>query len=196
MIPFRVDVAGEVLADLADRLARTRWPDEADGADWELGTDLSYLRGLVDYWQDGFDWRQAEARLNLVPQFRTTIDNQAIHFAHARGHGPSPLPIVLTHGWPSTYAELLPLVPALTDPGTHGGDPADAFDVVIPSIPGFGFSSPHTRRGPRRVHDVWAALMAELGYQRFGACGSDIGARVTSRLGWYHPDRVLGIHLS
>lgn len=193
---FTIDIDHAVLDDLRERLGRTRWPDEADGGGWELGTDLTYLQRLVDYWRTTFDWSAAQQRLNAVPQFTTVIDDERIHFVHVRGRGPRPLPIVLTHGWPSTFAELLPLVPALTDPAAHGGDPADAFDVVIPSIPGFGFSSPHTRRGPRRVHDVWAELMRRLGYHRFGACGSDIGARVTSRLGWYHADRVVGIHLS
>lgn len=194
--PFAVAFDEAVLTDLRDRLARTRWPDEADGSGWELGTDLTYLKELVGYWRTGFDWAAAQSRLNAVEQFTTTVDGQLIHFVHVRGSGSRALPLVLTHGWPSTYAELLPLVPALTDPAAHGGDPLDCFDVVIPSIPGFGFSAPHTRRGPRRVHDLWAALMGQLGYARFGACGSDIGARITSRLGWYHADRVAGIHLS
>ena len=198
---FVVDVPEDVLADLRDRLARTRWPDEPDGGGWAYGTDRGYLADLVAYWRDGFDWRRAEARLNRFPQFRTELDGLPIHYVHARGvhargQGADPFPLVLTHGWPSTFAELLPLVPALTDPAAHGGDPADAYDVVIPSLPGFGFSGPHTRRGPRRAHDLWAELMTRLGYPRFGACGSDIGARVTSRLGKYHPDRVAGIHLS
>ena len=195
---FAIRIDDAVLDDLRDRLARTRWPDEADGAGWTLGTDLGYLRNLAEYWRNGFDWRRVEAHLNSYPQFRTTIDGQRIHFVHVRAPGSNEhaLPVILTHGWPSTFAELLPLVGPLIDPTAHGGAASDAFDVVIPSLPGYGFSSPHTRRGPRRAHDLWAALMTELGYQRFGACGSDLGARVTSRLGWYHPQRLYGIHLS
>ena len=193
---FTIAVPEDELDDLRERLARSRWPDQPDGTAWELGTDRSYLEELVGYWRNGFDWRAHEAQLNTFPQYRTTIDGDVIHYVHVRGQGSHPLPLVLTHGWPSAFTELLPLVGRLTDPAAHGGDPLDAFDVVIPSLPGFGFSSPHTRRGPRRVHDTWAKLMRRLGYARFGACGSDIGARVTSRLGAYYPDRVVGIHLS
>ncbi|HEY6105085.1 MAG TPA: epoxide hydrolase [Anaeromyxobacteraceae bacterium] len=187
MKPFRIAVPDAVLEDLRTRLARTRWPDEADGAGWSLGSDLGYMKALAAHWQERFDWRRAEARLNAFPQFLAEIDDLPIHFVHARGRGARPFPLILTHGWPSTFAELLPVVPALTGAG---------FDLVIPSLPGFGFSAPHTRRGPRRVHDLWAALMRVLGYHRFGACGSDLGARVTSRLGWYHRERLAGIHIS
>jgi len=186
MEPFSIHVPDAVLDDLRARLARTRWPDEVDGGGWDLGTDRAYLQGLVGYWRDGFDWRRVERALNAHPQFIADVDGVRIHFAHVRGRGPAPFPLILTHGWPSTFAELLPLVPLLTED----------FDLVIPSLPGFGFSSPHTRRGPRRIHDLWAKLMTALGYPRFGACGSDVGARVTSRLGLFHPDRVAGIHLS
>jgi pimeloyl-ACP methyl ester carboxylesterase len=190
MRTFTIDTPEPVLADLRERLARTRLPDEADGAGWSMGTDLGYMRSLLAYWRDEFDWRAVETRLNAFDQFVTEIDGVLVHFVHVRGQGEQSLPLVLTHGWPSTFAELLPLVPLLC------GDPAESFDLVIPSLPGFGYSSPHTRRGPRRVHDLWAALMRELGYERFGACGSDVGARVTSRLGWFHPERMIGIHLS
>jgi pimeloyl-ACP methyl ester carboxylesterase len=193
---FTVDTPQEVLADLRARLALTRFPDEADGSGWLLGTDAGYLRELVDHWLHRFDWAAAQTRLNAFPQYTTEIDGQRIHFVHVRGRGTAPLPLVLTHGWPSTFAELLPLVGPLADPAAHGGSPDDAFDLVIPSLPGFAFSGPHTRRGPRRVHELWAALMDELGYGRFGACGSDIGARVTSRLGYHYGRRVVGIHLS
>jgi pimeloyl-ACP methyl ester carboxylesterase len=194
--PFVIAVSESVLDELRAKLDGTRWPDEADRAGWELGTDLGYLQELTTYWRDAFDWRRVERQLNSFPQVMTEIHGLRIHAVHVRGKAPDALPLVLTHGWPSTFAELLPLVGALTDPAGHDGDAADAFDVVIPSVPGFGFSGPHTRRGPRRVHDLWAGLMTELGYQRFGACGSDIGARITSRLGWFHPDRLAGIHLS
>ncbi|MFC7247131.1 epoxide hydrolase family protein [Catellatospora aurea] len=186
MEPFQIDLPSAALEDLWDRLDRTRWPDEADDAGWRYGTDLSYLRGLVRYWRDDFDWRSVEARLNAVPQFRTEIDGLQVHFAHVRSPNPDAVPLIFSHGWPGTFAEFLPLVPRLSD----------AFHLVIPSLPGFIFSAPYTRPGPRRIHDVWAALMQRLGYARFGACGSDVGARVTSRLGWYHRDRVIGIHIS
>jgi len=190
MRPFTIDTPAPVLVDLRERLTRTRLPDEADGAGWLMGTDLGYVRSLIEYWRDGFDWRAMETRLNAFDQFVTKIDGVVVHFVHVRGRGRRSLPLVLSHGWPSTFAELLPLVPLLCE------DPSEPFDLVIPSLPGFGYSSPHTQRGPRRTHDLWAALMRELGYERFGACGSDIGARVTSRLGWFHPERVIGIHLS
>lgn len=196
MREFRVDIDPARLDALRDRLGRTVWPDEPDAPAWSLGTDPDYLRGLVEHWRDRFDWSAAQAGLNAYPQFLTEIDDVTVHFVHARGVGPRPLPLVFTHGWPSSYAELLPLVPALTDPAAHGGDAADAFDVVIPSIPGFGFSTPYTRTGPRRVHDLWAELMTRLGYGRFGAAGGDIGARISSRLGHHHTDRLLGLHLS
>ncbi len=189
---FTIGIDDAVLDDLRARLARTRWTDEPDGGGWELGTDPGYLRALAAYWRDGYDWRAAERRLNSFPQFITTLGGQRIHFVHVKGRGSRTMPLVLTHGWPSTFAELLPVVGGLTEPGDGG----EAFDIVIPSVPGFGFSSPHTARGPRRVHDLWAELMTVLGYERFGACGSDIGARITSRLGYYHPDRIIGIHLS
>ncbi len=186
MQPFVIDVPDAVLVDLRSRLGNVRWPDQADGAGWTTGTELGYLRDLVAYWHDDFDWRRVEARLNAYPQFATEIDGVRVHYVHVRGQAADAFPLVLSHGWPSTFAELLPLVPRLDD----------AYDLVIPSLPGFGFSTPYTRPGPRRIHDLWAELMRRLGYDTFGACGSDIGARVTSRLGWYHPDRVAGIHLS
>jgi pimeloyl-ACP methyl ester carboxylesterase len=182
---YRINVRDEVLDDLRDRLARTRWPDEAEGAGWEYGVPVAWLRELCAYWRDEFDWRSVEARLNEWPQYLAHIRGTPIHYLHVRGTTPSPVPLLVTVGWPSTFAEVLPLLPYLTD-----------FDVVVPTLPGFGFSSPYTRGGPRRVHDLWATLMTDLGYERFGATGSDIGARVTSRLGYYHPDRLLGLHLS
>ncbi|NUT33534.1 MAG: epoxide hydrolase [Hamadaea sp.] len=186
MTPFQFTVPAQELADLRTRLTRTRWPDAADDAGWSHGTEIGYLRDLVRYWRDGFDWHAMATRLNAVPQFVTEIDGVPIHFAHVRSADPAATPLILTHGWPSTFAEFLPLIPRLSD----------AFHLVVPSLPGFAFSTPHTRRGPRRIHDLWAALMHRLGYARFGACGSDIGARVTSRLGWYHAERMIGLHLS
>jgi pimeloyl-ACP methyl ester carboxylesterase len=195
---FTVAMPQATLDDLAKRLARTRWPGELDGTGWEDGTSLEYMRELVDWWQTGFDWRAQEAALNRFPQFRATVDGIGLHFVHQRGNGPAPLPLVLTHGWPSTFYELLPLVPLLTDPAGHGGDPADAFHVVIPSLPGYGFSDPLQGQGSaNRVPGMWAKLMTEvLGYERFGAHGGDIGAMVANRLALEHSNRLVGIHLT
>jgi pimeloyl-ACP methyl ester carboxylesterase len=164
---------------------------------WDFGTNLGYLKNLVAHWRDTFDWREQERRLNELSHFRTEIDGLGIHFIHVRGNGPSPFPLVLTHGWPSSFFELTKLIPHLTDPAAHGGDPADAFDVVVPSMPGFGFSSRPTERFvSARVADLWAQLMRRLGYQRFGAHGGDIGGGVTARLGQFHPEVVTGIHVT
>jgi pimeloyl-ACP methyl ester carboxylesterase len=196
--PFTIAVPQPVLDDLRARLAATRWPDEIPGIGWDHGTSLGYLRSLTAYWEQGFDWRAQEKRLNELHHFRAEINGLCIHFVHERGHGPAPMPLLLTHGWPSCFAEYLELIPLLTDPAAHGGDAADAFDVVIPSLPGYGFSG--RPRGTGMVSPViarmWATLMSRLGYRRFGAHGSDIGAGVTARLGHGYPDRVAGIHLS
>jgi pimeloyl-ACP methyl ester carboxylesterase len=195
---FTVEVPQDVLDDLAERLARTGWPGTLDGPGWEDGTSPAYLRELVGWWRTGFDWRAQEASINRCRHFRATVDGVGLHFVHERGKGPAPLPLVLTHGWPSTFYELLPLVPLLTDPASHGGDPADAFDVVIPSLPGYGFSDPLVGRGSaRRVPQLWVRLMTEvLGYGRFGAHGGDIGAMVANRLALEHPERLVGIHVT
>src|SRR6058998_3742035 len=196
--PFRIAVPDAVLADLRERLARTRFPDEIPASGWTYGTDLAYLRELVAYWRERFDWRAAEARLNALPQFRARVGGLRIHFIHVRGAGPAPFPLVITHGWPGSVAEFVKLIGPLTDPGRHGGDPADAFDVVAPSMPGYGFSDHPTEPGmdPERIAALWAELMAGLGYQRFGAQGGDWGAMVTTYLGAGHAARVLGIHLN
>ena len=138
--PFTINVAQSTLDDLIERLARTRWPDEVEGAGWDYGTNLEYLKALVAYWQNQFDWRAQEIRLNHFAQFRADIDGFGIHFIHERGHGPNPLPIIITHGWPGSFCEMVKIIPLLADPGSHGGDPADSFDVIVPSVPGFGFS--------------------------------------------------------
>ncbi|MDX6641497.1 MAG: hypothetical protein QOF12_2508 [Solirubrobacteraceae bacterium] len=197
IVPFTIDVPDAVLVDLHDRLLRTRWPDEVPGGGWDYGTSVAYLQSLVAYWRDQFDWRAQERALNELPQFRTRIDDVDVHFVHVRGQGPSPVALVLTHGWPSTFFELTKLIPLLTDPGAHGGDPADAFNVVVPSLPGFGFSSiPGERFASGRVPGMWATLMGRLGYERFGAHGGDLGGGVTARLAQQHPERVLGIHVT
>jgi pimeloyl-ACP methyl ester carboxylesterase len=197
--PFVIDVSDPALRDLSERLARARFP-EPTAESWRAGTDPAYLRELVTYWRDTFDWRARERQLNALPQFTVDIDGQRVHFVHVRARrrerGRTPIALILTHGWPSTFVEMLPLVDRLTNPTSHGENSNDVFDVIIPSLPGFLFSdslrsSPTT---PPAVTDVWARLMTVLGYPRFGAYGGDIGAHVTGFLGAQHADRVLGIY--
>jgi pimeloyl-ACP methyl ester carboxylesterase len=197
--PFKVAVDDWVMEDLRRRLAGTRWPDEIPASGWDYGSDLAYLKELVEYWRTSFDWRAQEKLINSFNHFRAEVEELNIHFIHERGKGPNPTPLIITHGWPSSFFEMYKIVPLLADPGSHGGDPADAFDVVAPSLPGFGFSDRPTQRGMDilRVADLWAKLMTEkLGYLRFGAQGGDIGAGVTSRLGFAHPENLTGIHLT
>jgi Predicted hydrolases or acyltransferases (alpha/beta hydrolase superfamily) len=199
MRPFTVDVSQAVLDDLKGRLRRTRWPDEVEGAGWDYGTNLNYLKTLVDYWQRTFDWRVQEGNLNRFAHFRADIDGFGIHFIHEHGRGPNPLPLVITHGWPGSFYEMLKMIPLLTDPASHGGDPADSFDVIVPSLPGFGFSDhPHVRgMTSTKTAELWARLMTDvLGYTSFAAAGGDIGAGVTLRLALSHPDLLVGIHLT
>ncbi|HET7094411.1 MAG TPA: epoxide hydrolase, partial [Thermomicrobiales bacterium] len=169
--PFQISVPQADLDDLRDRLARTRWPDEMPGVGWTQGVPLAYLRELAGYWRNGYDWRRHEARLNSFPQFTTTIDGQTIHFLHVRSPESDALPLVMTHGWPGSIAEFTEIIGPLTDPRAHGGDAADAFHLVIPSIPGFGFSGPTREAGwdLHRIALAWVALMDRLGYDRFGA---------------------------
>jgi len=194
--PFRVDVPEAILLDLRERLARTRWPDEVTGAGWDYGANLAYMRELVAYWREGFDWRVQEQAINAFAHFRSYLDGLGIHFIHERGRGPSPIPLLITHGWPSSFTEMLELIPLLTDPASHGADPLDSFDVVVPSVPGFGFSDRPTERGMTRsrVAGLWGRLMEGLGYQRFAAHANDIGAVVTAFIGLDHPERLIGIH--
>ncbi len=198
--PFTIHVPDDVLDDLRSRLARTRWPHPLPYPGWASGADLDYLRDLVGYWATAFDWRAQERRLNSFPQFTADVDGLSIHFLHQHGRGPRPFPLILTHGWPSSFVELLKVVPLLADPTAHGGEEADSFDVVIPSLPGYAFSAPPSRPGTctaATIANLWARLMTEhLGYPRFGAQGQDIGAAVTIHLGAHHPDTVAGIHLT
>jgi pimeloyl-ACP methyl ester carboxylesterase len=197
--PFRVEVPQADLDDLRDRLGRTRWPGELPGAGWSRGVPLGYLKDLAEYWRDGYDWRKQEARLNQLPQFVTVVDGQPIHFLHVRSPESDALPLVVTHGYPSSVVEFLDLVGPLTDPRAHGGDPADAFHLVAPSLPGFGFSTPIKGAGWGnlfRVAGAFGELMARLGYDRYGAQGGDIGAGVSGMLGMLHPDRVTAVHLN
>jgi pimeloyl-ACP methyl ester carboxylesterase len=195
--PFTIEVPDGVLDDLSRRLEQTRWSDEIPGSGWDYGTNLAYLKELVDYWRTRFDWRAQEKRINAFQHFKTTVKGQGIHFIHERGQGPNPMPLVITHGWPGTFFEMYKIIPMLADPGRYGGDPVDAFDVVVPSMPGYGFSDLTTERGMHvlKVSDLWAALMTEtLGYDRFGAQGGDWGASVTNYLGYAYPQQVIGIH--
>ena len=195
--PFRIAVPQADLDYLHERLARTRWPDEPPGVGWARGVPLDYLEGLAAYWADGFDWRAQEARLNQFPQHITTIDGQPIHFLHVRSPEPDALALLVTHGYPSSVAEFLEVIGPLTDPRAHGGDPADAFHVVAPSLPGFGFSTPLQRAGweSGRTARAWVELMGRLGYPRYGAHGGDIGAGISGDLGGLDPERVVGAHV-
>jgi len=196
--PFRIAVPDAELADLRERLARTRFPAEMPGSGWGYGTDVGYMRELVAYWRDRFDWRAQEAAFNRLPQFRAKVGGLGIHLVHVRGKGPKPLPLVITHGWPGSVFEFTKILGPLTDPAAHGGDPADAFDVVCPSMPGYGFSDPAVEPGmdPEKIAALWVELMHGLGYRRFGAQGGDWGSMVTTYLGFRHPESVLGIHLN
>jgi microsomal epoxide hydrolase len=190
--PFRIEIADEVLADLRERLARTRWPEPVPGTGWDAGTDTAYLKSLCAYWEKEFDWRAAERRLNAHEQFRTEVDNQPVHFIHARSEDPDALPLLLSHGWPGSVAEFEKVIPELTKPGP------DAFHVVAPSLPGFGWSTPVREAGwgPRRIGTAYAELMARLGYERYGAQGGDWGSMIASELALAAPERVCGIHLN
>jgi len=196
--PFRIDVPQADLDDLHQRLHRTRWPDELPDLGWSRGVPLGYLQGLAAYWRDGYDWRMQEARLNELPQFTTTIDGANVHFLHIRSPEPEALPLIVTHGWPGSIVEFLNIIGPLTDPTAHGGDPTDAFHLVIPSIPGFGLSGPTHQAGwtTERVAKAWAGLMARLGYSRYGAQGGDVGAGVSPDLGRVDPDHVVGVHVN
>jgi epoxide hydrolase len=196
--PFRIDIPQADLTDLKERLAATRWPARPRTGDWSRGVPLDYLRGLADYWATGFDWRAQEAALNEIPQFTTEIDGQTIHFFHVRSPEPDALPLILTHGWPSSPVEFVDLIGPLTDPRAHGGDPADAFHVVIPSLPGYGFSTPIGEAGFTLfgVARAWAELMSRLGYERYVAQGTDVGSGVAGMLPMVDPGRVAGVHLT
>lgn len=195
---FRVSVDEAQLEDLRSRLTRTRFPDQIPGTEWEAGIPIAYLRELVDYWLVGYDWRREEARLNEFEQFRTRIDGQSIHFIHVRSPHGDALPLLLSHGWPGSIVEFLDVIPRLTDPPAYGGRAADAFHVVVPSLPGYGFSEPPRTRGwdERRIAEAFIVLMDRLGYGRYGAQGGDWGAQVTTRIGALDPAHCAAIHLN
>jgi epoxide hydrolase len=194
---FRVEIPQPELDDLAARLSATRWPSQVAGAGTSYGMPLAVVRRLAERWRDGYDWRAAEARLNQYPQFTTTVDGQHLHFLHVRSPEPGAVPLLLMHGWPSTVLEFSQVIGPLTDPREHGGDPARAFDVVVPSLPGFGFSGPTTAPGwdSARMAGAFAELMGRLGYQRWVAAGNDVGSLIGRELGIAAPAGLAGLHL-
>jgi len=196
--PFRVDIPQAELDDLHRRLDSARWPDELPDAGWDYGIPLAYVKELAAYWRESYDWRAQEARLNAFPQYTTTIDGQNVHFLHVRSAEENATPLIVTHGWPGSVAEFLDVIGPLTDPVAHGGLAEDAFHVVVPSIPGFGFSGPTTEKGwgVGRVARAWAELMSRLGYERYGAQGGDWGSSISRALSTVAPDHVIGIHLN
>ncbi|WP_432824841.1 epoxide hydrolase family protein [Dactylosporangium sp. CA-092794] len=196
--PFAGSAAPAALDDLRARLRATRWPDAPEDAGWSQGADVAYLRDLCGYWADGFDWPAQEAALNRLPRYRTTLGGHRVHFVHTRANAPAgaALPLILSHGWPDSFWRYTKIIPLLTDPGAHGGDPADAFDVVVPDLPGYGYSDRPAGTPPDTVAvaGLWAELMSGLGYERFGAAGGDIGSGVSRYLALDHPDRVVAVH--
>ncbi|HEY3480845.1 MAG TPA: epoxide hydrolase, partial [Streptomyces sp.] len=190
---FSTRTTPSAIEDLRARLRATRWPDAPEDAGWALGTDVDYLRELVAYWADGFDWPAQEAALARLPRFRTPVRGLGIHYVHAKASSGTALPLVLAHGWPDSFWRYSKVVPLLTDPGAHGADPADAFDVVVPDMPGFGYSD-RAAVDSVAVAGMWAELMSRLGYERFGAAGGDIGTHVGRFLALDHPDRVVALH--
>jgi pimeloyl-ACP methyl ester carboxylesterase len=198
ILPFRIEVPQADLDDLRDRLARTRWPDELPGVGWDYGVPLDYVKELTERWRTSYDWRSWESRLNQFPQFTTTIDGQPIHFLHVGSPEPEALPLILTHGWPGSIVEFLDVIGPLSDPAAHGGDRADAFHLVVPSLPGYGFSGPTHERGwsNLRIAGAWAELMSRLGYARYGAVGNDAGSLISPELGRIDPEHVVGVHVT
>lgn len=195
---FRVEIPEAALDDLRERLRRVRWPSEVPRSGWDRGVPPEYLRGVVDHWLHGYDWRAQEAKLNAFPQFTTRIDGQTVHVLHARSPEPDALALIMTHGWPGSVVEFLDIIGPLTDPRAWGGDPRDAFHLVAPSVPGFGFSTPLDQPGWNhdRIARAWAELMARLGYDRYGAQGGDTGSVVSPALGRVDPEHVVGVHIN
>ena len=198
-VPFSVAIPEETLTDLHERLAKVRWPQDFANSQWEYGTNLGYLKELVEYWRDEYDWRAQERAINSFSHYKTTIDGMPIHFIHEPGKGPRPIPIILSHGWPWTFWDFQKVIGPLSDPAVFGGDPADAFDVVVPSLPGYGFSTPLTKTGINfwRTADIWVTLMQDvLGYQKFAAQGGDWGGLIGCQLGHKYADRLFGVHMN
>ncbi|MEV6678214.1 epoxide hydrolase family protein [Streptomyces erythrochromogenes] len=198
MSPFRIDVPQSRLDDLRSRLAATRWPDELPGVGWSRGVPVAYLKGLADHWLTAYDWRTHEAELNAHPQYLTDVDGQNVHFLHVRSPEPGATPLVLLHGWPGSVADFLDVIGPLSDPRAHGGEPTEAFHLVIPSLPGFGFSTPLAGpgMGAARMAAVLTRLMSRLGYARYGVHGYDTGSWVAPRMGEQAPEQVIGVHVN
>lgn len=196
--PFRIDIPQARLDELHTKLDGVRWPAPLPGDDWDTGVPVSWLRGLAEYWRDGYDWRAAEREINRYPQFTTEIDGQNIYFLHVRSPEPDATPLILTHGWPGSVTEFLDVIGPLTDPRAHGDDPGDAFHLVIPALPGFGFSGPVSDSGwtTQRIARAWAELMRRLGYERYGVQGGDIGAAVSPEVARVAPGQVIGVHVN
>ena len=196
--PFEISIPQSVLDDLQERLARTRFPDEIEGAGWDYGANLAYMKEFVQYWHDEFDWREQERRLNEFDQFKTNIDGLDIHFIHQRSPVTDAMPLIITHGWPGSIVEFIKIIEPLTNPEAHGGDASQAFHVIAPSIPGFGFSDKPNERGynPDRMAQIFATLMERLGYERYGAQGGDYGSGIMRQLAIQQPERVLGLHIN
>jgi pimeloyl-ACP methyl ester carboxylesterase len=197
---FEIKISPKVLDDLSYRLANTRWPDEVKDSKWNYGANLSYMKELIDYWQKEYDWRRKEAELNQFSHYLTKIDGHNIHFIHEHGKGPNPTPIIITHGWPGSFYEICKLIPLLTDPESYGGEPDESFDIIIPSLPGFGFSDHNIKNDVNTLSwtaQLWAKLMTkELGYKQFASAGGDFGSIVTQYLADLHPELLIGIHLT
>jgi len=196
--PFYLRISDEELSDLHQRLRQTRWINEMQGIGASEGIDMTFLKKLVDYWQHDFDWRAQEEKINRFDHFKAEVAGQRIHFIHQHGTGHAPMPLILTHGWPGSFVEMLDIIPLLTNPAAYGGDPTDSFDVIVPSLPGYGFSAAPEKKGigPYEIAALWAELMSGLGYQRFAVQGGDFGATVSTWLASRYPERVAGIHLN
>jgi len=197
--PLTIDIPAQELDDLSDRLHRARWPVDPGNPDGRYGATTEWMQDLIGYWRDTYDWRAVETAMNAYDHYRVTIDDVPIHFLRIPGKGPSPMPIVLTHGWPWTFWDFHQVIEPLTDPASHGGDPADSFDVIVPSLPGYGLSVPLRTTGidVARIADLWVKLMRDvLGYERFGAQGGDWGAFVTGQLGHAHAEHLIGVYLT
>src|SRR5687768_430342 len=196
--PFRIDIPDADVEDLRTRLRNTRWPDEVDGAGWDYGIPLGWTRDMCAYWADGYEWRQREALLNRHDQFRTEIDGVGVHLYHVRSPEPDAVPLIMTHGWPGSIVEFQKVIGPLTDPAAHGGDRADAFHLVCPSLPGYAFSDRPRERGwgVGRTAQAWAVLMARLGYDRYVAQGGDWGSMVSTALAVADPEHCAALHLN
>jgi pimeloyl-ACP methyl ester carboxylesterase len=193
---FKIKVPGPVIKDLKTRIKMTRWPDEVENAQWNYGTNLQYMKDLAQYWIEEFNWDKQEEHLNSFNQYQVQIDECSIHFVYEKSKVSNAIPMIISHGWPSSFTEMVKIIPMLTDPLSHGGTVEEAFDIIVPSLPGFAFSSPR-KNGHIRAHELWIKLMKDvLGYKRFMAQGTDVGAGVTSQLGRYYPEWVIGIHIS